>query len=97
MLIQLYKRPESQSFEYCVALFEETRTWMNEAFILKPQLNDKKGLKHFQRSSCTKAHFHPTGEGFFHHSTRMDKKRVKRKTLTCRSGYSKKINQPHHF
>jgi hypothetical protein len=32
----------------------------------------KKALKYFQRASCTKARFHPTGvEGFFHHSTRI--------------------------
>jgi hypothetical protein len=32
----------------------------------------KKALKYFQRASCTKALFHPTGEeDIFHHSTRM--------------------------
>jgi hypothetical protein len=32
----------------------------------------KKAFKYFQRASCAKARFHPTGEeGFFHHSIRM--------------------------
>ncbi len=36
---QLKKGPESQSFGYCVGLFEETRTGESEAFIVDRKLN----------------------------------------------------------